>query len=514
MKPAACNTTWLRLWRGQPPALPVLGVASLAGVLMLIPILYVFWGSLMSEQLLELLANSRLVALLKNTLLLTAAVTSLAGLLGLSFSWLAFRTDLPGRKFWRWALVVPLVVPPYVMAMTYQYGFPQHLDLVGFSGATLVLTLATYPYVYLIVSASIRRLSPGLEEAALSSGVSSFAVFRRVVLPLLRPALSAGCLLTAIYAMSDFGAVAMMRYNTFTLAVMNLKDEMLLEEASVMSLVLITMTIGLMIAERISRGRTRVTHQNARYQSPRIQKLGPWRWPSFLIVLLVWSAAVIYPVLILFKWTTQGILSDIRVFDTLEYVGNSLLLATATAGACMALAMPVVYLRSRHPVLYSRALQHIAMAGYALPGVIVALGLVVLALSHASILYNTVLIIVLAHMMRFLPQSLQAQSASLSLVPPNMEEAGRSMGCSQGEAMRRITLPAMLPGVLAGGALVFVSSLKELPATLMLRAPGFDTLAVRIYIEATEASFAIAAPAALLLISISLLPIKWVMKQG
>ncbi len=201
---------------------------------------------------------------------------------------------------------------------------------------------------------------------------------------------------------------------------------------------------------------------------------------------------------------------DSRFFG---FAMNSVKVSGFAALLCMLLSIPVIYLKSRYPSIITDIIDRLCYSGYALPGVIVALGFIFIFNNHIPVLYGTYYMLALAFVVRYLPQAMQSGEASLSLVSPRIDEAACSLGYPPIKVMFHVIMPNMLPGVLAGGALVFVSSLKELPATLMLRPPGFDTLAVRIYFEASEAVYHLAAPAALLVILVSIIPLRYMLKK-
>ena len=192
---------------------------------------------------------------------------------------------------------------------------------------------------------------------------------------------------------------------------------------------------------------------------------------------------------------------------------NTFMISGIAALVCMVITLPVIYLKVRFPGGISWIIDRLCYTGYALPGVIVALGFVFIFNNHIPVLYGTPFLVALAYVVRFLPQSMQAGESSLLQISPRMDEAARGLGYPPWRVILQVILPNMYPGILAGGALVFVSSVKELPVTLMLRPPGFDTLAVRIYFEAHEAMYYLAAPSALLIILVSLLPIRLILKK-
>ncbi|MFC5713996.1 ABC transporter permease [Thalassorhabdus alkalitolerans] len=526
---------WLGVWRGNPPGPFLLTLGILVGLLMSVPIIYVIWRSLFAgtDRWMRLL-DGRIPQLLWNTLSLTFAVTLCAVILGVSLAWLVVRTDVPGRKLLQWMLALPLVIPPYVGAVTYIIVFGPSgwmrdlwretpwlvnifgdypLSIYSFWGVFFVLTMFTYPYVFLIASASLRKMNRNFEEVARSQGMNTRQVFWKVNLPFLRPAIGAGAILIALYVLSDFGAIAMLRYVTFTAAIYFQRASFDTESASVLSLVLIVLTVIILWIESRTRKKNKFYQTSNTFREPDILSLGKWKPVAVLFIGLVIVFSILLPISVLIYWTIIGLdrgAVDARFF---EFAWNSVLVSGMAALLCMLLALPIIYLRSRYPSVISSSIDKMSYAGYALPGVIVALGFVFIFNNHFPFLYNTFYLIALAMVVRFLPQAMQAGDASLSLVSPRVDETARSLGYPPWKVMFKVIIPSILPGVLAGGALVFVSAIKELPATLMLRPPGFDTLAVRIYYEASEAIYHQAAPAALILILVSIIPLRYMLKK-
>ncbi len=514
------------IWRGNPPGPALESVALATALVMFIPILYVIVRGIQGgpERWITLL-DTRIPYLLWNTLSLTAVVTFGALAIGVGAAWLVNRSDLPGRKLWEWLLALPLVIPPYVGAVSYIIVFgPRGLvrslpgdipfNIYSFSGVALLLTLFTYPYVYLVVGAALKRFNLNYEEAGRLAGLSYPRVLYKIILPLLRPAVGAGAILVALYTLSDFGLVAMLRYTTFTTAIYYQMGSFDRLSAAVLSVVLIMLTLVLLWLEYRTRRRQRFFQSAGtcmQHHTP--IPLGRGRIPALLGVGAVALFALALPIAILSYWSFAGIARGALDSRFWEYAHQSLLTAGLAAAACAVLALPLVYLKSRHPALISSVYEKLALAGYALPGVIIALGMVFIFNRYFPALYGTPLVLVMAYIIRFLPQAMQAESSSLSQVSPRLDEAGRSLGFSPREVITRIILPLIRPGILAGMALVFVSAIKELPATLILRPPGMDTLAVRIWIEASEGFYEMAAPASLLIILISALPLKWLINK-
>lgn len=514
---------WQKIWGGQPPELLLLTIPVIVVAFMVIPLAYVGLRSLQAgtERWVKLL-DTRIPQLLWNTMSLATVVTFLGIVLGVSLAWLVIRTDLPAKKYWQWLLAFPLLIPPYVGAMSYimvfgprgwvrdLFGTPL-FNIYGFWSVSLIMTMFTYPYVFLITSAALKKLNMNYEEVGLSLGLSYREVYYRIILPLLRPAIGAGAILIALYVLSDFGGISMMRYTTFTAAIYFQIGSFDRETASVLSTVLISITLVFLYLEAKTREKQAFYQTDGTFRKPRIVELGKWKIPMVCYVIGIFLLAVVIPIGVLTYWSTLGIANGALNQRFWGFVWNSLLAAGLTAFLCMILSLPVVYLKSRYPSVASKMIEKIAYAGYALPGVIVALGIIFVFNQYIPVLYSTVAMVIMAYVMRFLPKSMQSQDAALKQVSPELDEAGRSLGYPPWKVITKIIFPLILPGILTGGALVFVSAIKELPTTLLLRPPGMDTLAVRIWIEASDYFYDLAAPAALLMILVSALPLKWML---
>lgn len=527
---------WWSIWAGRPPHWGIALPAVVTSLGMAIPLFYVVVRAAEGgPPLWATLWNTRLPALLLNTLRLTLAVSAVAVFLGVPLAWLAVRTDLPGARRWSWISVLPLAFPPYVGAFVYVTVFgPVGLvetaltrwtglgrealplpSVYGFWSVTLVLALFTYPYVFVLASAALRSANRTLEEAAQAAGLSPAAVFFRVTLPLLRPAIGAGALLVALYVLSDFGTVAMLRFETFTSAIyLQLIGRLNRSAAAALSAVLVALTGFVLYFESNSRRRARYYQTVGTWRAAQAVRLGALKWPALLFVGLVNGLSVFIPLATLAYWAALGVRAGAVDGRFWTFCWNTL--ATTAAGATIiaVLALPVAYLSARHPGPASLWINRLSQAGYALPGVVVALGLIFFFNRYLPAVYRTSAMVVVAYVARFLPQSIQAQEAALQQVSPNLEEAARSCGHRPLQVLRRVTLPLVAPGVAAGWALAFLSALKELPATLLLRPPGLDTLAVRVWLEAREAFFDRAGPPALLLVALGLVPMVLLLRSG
>ncbi|MBM7855652.1 iron(III) transport system permease protein [Desulfohalotomaculum tongense] len=492
---------------------------------MFIPILYVIVRAAQSgiERWMRLL-DTRVPELLWSTLTMTLTVTLMAGIIGVVLAWLVNRTDLPGRRFWSWVLALPLVIPPYVGAISYIIIFgPRGLlhdwlgnplfDLFTFGPTAFVLTGFTYPYVYLIVSAALKRMNTNFEEAARCCGLNAGKTFLKVILPALRPAIGAGSILVALYILSDFGAVAMMRYPTFTAAIYFQMGSFDRSGAAILSFILIAITLVFLWLESKSREKMKFYQTERNYRTGKIYGLGRWKWPALVLVNLAVFSFVVLPLGVIAYWGWIGIAKGVLDVQFFRYMWNSFSISALAAVICMLLSLPLIYLKSRYPSRLSLIVDKISYAGYALPGVIVALGVVFVYIKYIPFLYGTAAMLITAYILRFLPQAMQAGDSAMSLISPRLDEAALSLGKRPWQVIIQVIIPLVKPGVLAGGALVFVSSIKELPATLLLRPAGLDTLAVRIWIEASEGFYELAAPSALLILLVSILPLRWVLSK-
>lgn len=516
---------WTRTWRGQPPPGWLLLVASLTALLVTAPVVYVAVRALAEDnERWGVLFDERLASLLWNTFALASVVGVVAGFLGVSLSWLINRTDLPARGLLRWLVALPLAIPPYVGAMTYLIVFGPRgwvarawdatpVDMYSFLGVAFVLSVFTYPYVYLVVGSAMGRLGQTQEDAASSLGLGRIAVLGRVTLPMLRPAIGAGVILVVLYVLSDFGAIALLRYSTFTSAIYYQMGGFDTGAAAILSVVLIVLTLAVLWMEALTRRRARFYEMSGVSRAPRRIALGAWRWVALAYALSILTFSAFIPLAVLLYWCGWAVFVTGLDPDFLGFASNTLQAAGLAAGVAMILAIPVVYLQSRHPSPASRAVDRLAHSGYALPGVIVGLGLIFFSLRLAPEIYGTMLIVTAAYVIRFLPQALQSTAASLATVSPRIDEAARAAGLSPVATLVTVISRLILPGVLAGGALVFVSAAKELPATLLLRPAGFDTLSVRVWVEASEGSYDLAAPPAMLIVLMSIIPLKLILDR-
>jgi iron(III) transport system permease protein len=376
----------------------------------------------------------------------------------------------------------------------------------GFWGSWLTLTLFTYPYVFLAVRTALRGLDPALEEAARCLSRGPWRTFLTCTLPQLRPAIAAGALLAALYSVGDFGVVTLLRYDAFTRAIyVQYGSVFNRAAAAALALLLVFFAAALLLAEARVRGRAtfhRVGSGAARPTRP--VPLGRWRFPALAFCGGVVGLALGVPLAVLGYWFVRSLGEGIALAPLAAAALHSLTLGGWTAAAATLAALPVALLAARFSGRLGAVADRVSFLGYALPGIVVALAFVTIGVQTPF--YQTLPLLVLACAVRFLPQAIGSARLSLLQVGPRLEEAARSLGRSQAGAVASVTVPLARPGMLAGAALVLLTTMKELPTTLLLSPTGYDTLATRIWTAASDAAYGTAAAPALLLIAVSALP--------
>jgi iron(III) transport system permease protein len=348
-------------------------------------------------------------------------------------------------------------------------------------------------------------MDPALEDAARGLGRTRAQVFREVTLPVLRPSVGAGSVLVALYALSDFGVVSLMRYDALTRAVYqqyrSLFDR---TPAALLGLVLVLLTAVVLLVEARGRGRGRVARAGAGAARPAEPvRLGAWRWPALAACLAVLVAALLIPVGTLVSWSLRAGQDRADLGELLGWAWNSVAVSVLAAAAATAAALPVAALAVRWARGWTRGLERATYGANALPGIVIALALVFFATRAATSVYQTLPLLVFAYVVRFLPQALAGTEDALGRVDPQLEQAARGLGATPARVFARVTAPLVAPGLLAGATLVFLSTMKELPVTLLLRPIGYDTLATEVWTATGVSAYAEAAAPALLLIALS-----------
>ncbi|MBA2468824.1 MAG: iron ABC transporter permease [Chloroflexia bacterium] len=520
------------LTRRFPPMVFVVP-ALLVALLMLAPLVYLAIRATDSGSAIPAsLFRSRTFDVTRNTALLALSVAVSASLIAVPLAWLTTRTNLPHPRYWSVVAALPLVIPSYVGALTIvaamgprgivqgwlegPFGIERLPSIYGFFGSWWALTLFSYPYVYLGVQAAFRGIDPALEEAARSLGLGPYRSFFRVMLPQLRPAIAAGALLSALYTVSDFGVVSLMRYDVFTRAIyVQYQSSFDRTAAASLALVLVAFTIVILALEWWVRGRAqqyRVATGAAR--AVRRVDLGRWKWLGVGYCGLIFVSAVVLPMAVLVYWLVRGTSAGDAVGRLWGQAFNSATVSLLAGVVTVALALPTAVLSVRYRNRFTTLLERQTYLGYALPGVAIALAFVYIGARYVPSLYQTIWLLLIGYAVRFLPQALGAERVSLLQISPRVEEASRTLGENVLGTLRRVTLRLARPGLLAGFGLVALTVMKELPVTMMLAPIEFETLATGIWQATQTGAYGRAAAPALILIAISAIPSLVLSRRG
>ena len=480
--------------------------AAVAGLLAIAPLVYLAIRAAEPglAGLVEILARPRTMELLGRSVALAGAVTTACMVLGVLAAWLVVRTDMVGRRFWAMALALPLAVPSYVAGFTWLSLWP---NLSGFLGAFAVLTAVSFPYVLLPVAAALRGADPASEEVARSLGLGPLRVFVSVTLRRVWPAATAGGLLVALYVLSDFGAVSLMRYDTFTLGIFSSYQASFdRTPAAVLGCVLVLLAALLTWGESRARGKAtaRVGRGATRPAEP--VRLGRRQLPAALGLVAVAAISLGIPAWSLTRWMAVGSSAGLDLGTLASAASATVQVAVLGALLTTVLAVPVGVLAARHRGRLTSVVETAAYAGHTLPGVTIGLAMVFVGIRLVPGIYQQTPLLVIAYAVLFLPLGIGAVRTAVAAAPPQLEEMSRSLGVGRLGTLRRVTIPLAAPGVAAGAALVFLTCAKELPATLMLRPTGSDTLAVQLWSHTGAGQFAAAAPYAVALVLVAAVP--------
>ena len=487
----------------------------LLGAAFAVPFGYLIWRALAEPSATwSVIISARSLEPLWRTLQLAVFVSVIAAVVGAAMAWLVERTDLPGRRGWRIALALPLVLPSFLAAaallnavntgglLDEAFGVGSLPDLRGLRGATIVLSALSYPYVYLPVAARMRSLNPSLEESARLLGRSGRQVFVEVVVPQIAPAVSAGAVLVFLYALSDFGAVQFVRYDTLTRVIYesSLTDRV---AANALGLLLGTIALTVSVGER-TLARSVGAPPIAPGRPPRPVALGRWTPAALAATAAVLVCSLVGPLTVLGWWVVRGA----RNGQTLTgndppgpAIGASLTIGVLAALSAVIVVLPIAFACVRRRSRAGGIASAVVTAGFALPGLVTALAMVVWSIGTP--LYQSLTLLVIAHTVHFGAQALRGAAVAVESVPARYDEAARLLGAGRLRRFGRVELPLLLPGLAAAGGLVLLSVIKELPMTLLLRPIRFEPLSFWIWDAAQNASFARLGFAGLLMVGLS-----------
>jgi len=508
-------------------ALTSRALVVLAGVVSVVVLLPLSWMAiaggrvLRTGELARILLRSQTLGIVVNSLVLTGVVTAASILVGVPLAYLTTRTDLPLRRFWTVALAMPLVIPSYIGAFAFASAFAPRGEvqsllepfgveyipgIYGLPGAALVITLYTYPYVFITTRAALQSLDTRLVDAARTLRHTPWEAFCRVTVPQIRPAVAAGSLLVALYAISDFGTPAILRYDVFTRAIYVEFTAFGRDTAALLSVVLVLITVAILAVERRYRGGDHLGTTRGHAREGTRVSLGAWRWPALLSCLVVAGLALAVPLAVLGLWLVRPS-GGMAVDFGLVHVVNSVSVAGGAALIAALAGLPIAHLSARGDSRLATLFERASYVGYAVPGIIVGIALVFLGARFGGDFYRSGALafplLLYAYVVRFLPQAVGSTRASILRVSPALPEAARSLGRSPLGAFRSVTLPLIAPGQVGGAALVFLTVMKELPATLMLRPAGFETLVTFVWRAERSAAYGSAALPALVLVLVS-----------
>ncbi|MBB5190894.1 iron(III) transport system permease protein [Silvimonas terrae] len=500
--------------RRYPPAL--VAFAAIGAVLVLVPLLLTLRDasqfSLAEAQ--EVLLRPLVGKLLFNTLTITLGAMLVCAVVGTLTAWFVERTQLPGRRIWSVLVVVPLAIPPFVSSYAW-VSLSQNLQ--DYLGALLVVSSSYYPLVYLPVAAALRGMDPALEETARSLGLGRWSAFVRVVLPQLRPALLGGSLLVALGVLAEFGAFALLRFRTFTTEIYaEYRTSFDSSGAALLACVLIGLCLLCVLAEHRVRGQGRYFKvDRGTRRAPVRYALGRYVVPVKLFLAALVAITILVPLGMIVYWLTQEGAAAVTPADVSpallwQATSSSLELGLLAAALTTLLAIPLGYLLARHPGRLPTVLERVVYLAQGLPGLVVALALVTVGIGFMQMLYQSTLMLVVGYAILFLPLALVGVRAAFVQAQPRLEESARALGLSPLATWLRVILPLAAPGIGAAATLVFVSTVTELTATLLLSPIGTQTLATQVWADTSTLAFAAAAPYAALLAGLSLVS-TWVL---
>jgi iron(III) transport system permease protein len=479
--------------------------AVLISLAALLPLGFIIWVSIQTgwETVSELIFRPRVGELLTNTLLLVIFTVPLSTVLAVSLAWLTERSDLPRARIWAWLATAPLAIPAFLQSYAWVSIVP---SLHGLGAGVMISVIAYFPFLYLPVAAALRRLDPGLEDCAASLGLAPLSVFLRVVLPQLRLAICGGSLLVGLHLLAEYGLYAMIRFDTFTTAIVEqFQSTFNGPAANMLAGVLAACCFVLLGLEASLRGSERYARVGAGAARQRASdRLGIYSGACLLLPIIVAGLSLGVPLVVLARWLWAGGIRVWRFDEIGPALGETIGLALVGAALATLASIPMAWLSIRAPGRLQRVLEDCNYIVGSLPGVVIALALVTITVRVALPIYQTIATLLIAYVLMFLPRALISMRASIAQAPVELEEAACSLGRTPAQALWSITIRLAAPGAASSMALVALGIANELPATQMLAPNGTQTLATAFWAFSGEIDYAAAAPYALIMMLISL----------
>jgi len=449
----------------------------------------------------RVLFRERSWLLLRHTITISVLVVLCAAVVGVAAAWCTERTRLPGRRIWTVLLVLPVAIPDFVVGYAWHSIDPTIGPQLG---ATLVMTLGTYPLVYLPVAAALRRTDPAMEDTARSLGAGQLTTFLRVTLPLIRTAVLGGSVLVILTVISEYGVFEILRYQTFTTEIFT-EFQFDSQAAGALSVPLVCLGLIVLAVDGVIPRRMATSTVTRRVAAPIRLRRATMPTLAALGVLVVLGVGV--PVGTLFYWMAQSQHSTLPAAATLgSATGATVTYSSLGALVAVLLALPVAMMTFRRSSAPRVVLERSTYVTQALPGVVIALSLVFFATHYAYALYGTSVLLVVAYAILHFPLALVCVKTSVAQAPPRLADVGRSLGKGQISVFLRVTFPLLVPGLAAGFCLVFLTAVTELTATLVLAPIGVQTLATQFWAYQSEVAYGAAAPYALVIIAIAMVP--------
>jgi iron(III) transport system permease protein len=525
-------------------------IAVVAAIAVILPLLVIATSIFQPEsKIWQHIVDTLLIGWLKNTFVLSVGVLTGTFLLGVGSAWLTAVCEFPGRSFFNWALVLPLAVPTYVLAFVFigllDFSGPVqsflrgqlHLSLSWFpkirsaGGVILVMSLALFPYVYLLARNAFETQGKSVLEVSRILGHGPMKAFFKAALPMARPWIASGMMLVLMETLADFGAVSIFNYDTFTTGIYKAWFGFFsLTAAAQLSSVLLLFVFVIIIIEQRMRSRMQF-HQVGRLSlaSNRLRLNGWKKWAACVSLMSIVMVAFVIPCLQLIVWSIASISVELDI----RYLGllfRSLLFSSMAAVLIAALGLLLAYIQRQNNDLFTKWIIRFATMGYALPGTVLAVGIVIIinwadkpmvwmfrdifGFDLSSVLNGTIAVVLFAYTVRFLTAGFNTINSSMMRITRNMDEAATLMGVTGIKLLQRVHIPILKNGLFIAAMLVFVDVMKEMPITLMTRPFGWDTLAVKVFELTSEGEWQRAALPSITLVAAGLIPLMLLNKKA